>query len=126
MAFEKYKAGNPGSNATIQQAQAMMASLANLGKTGVLFANPVSASAPGSDMMLPFSQSQDDGNAPWVDQSNDFSTITDLASGITMAQSTDPLYLQIWVDKLGNYYCVGSVLGLMQLNPSVTLDQAVS
>ncbi len=132
MPFAAYTDPEPENNATIQQAQSLSAELTSLGLPNFLYANPIenAGGAPtGSDKMLPFAQSENQNNsAPWTDEVNDFSTISDTVGGqtIQMSSYTGPLYLALWVEGGGpqdsqyvGYYDVADVLAVVASGKSL-------
>lgn len=108
MAFEGLKAGRDSLNVTIPQGQEVVQKIIAKGldknQPVGLFANPSGSS--GGAMMIPLTATQNNGTAPWVDQTQDLATL-----GVPL---TERIFLQVWVEAHGVYYMVGGILKSLQ------------
>ena len=105
--FSNIQAPNPQLNATLDQGHAIVRALAIAGYPNPrLYANQVQ-SGPSVAYMIPETATQQNGDAPFVDVGNNL-----VAMGVP---SDLAIYLQVRVDNLSDYFCVGSMLREMIL-----------
>ena len=101
-----FTAGRASLNVTLNHGHDIVAAIKNAGldkgQTVVLFANETGGGGTGA-FMCPETNSQDNGTAPWVDQSQDLTTL-----GADPA--VDLLYLQVLVEARQDYYVVGGIV----------------
>jgi hypothetical protein len=99
-----FTAGRASLNVTVNSAQAIVTQILSAGldqgKPVAIFANETGGSQTGNEM-CPLTSTQDNGSAPWVDSTQDLTTL-----GVDPAN--DLLYLQIWVEAHQDYYMVGT------------------
>lgn len=104
--FEGIIAPNPNLNATRFVANMMVDQLAAKGYSNVgIFANQINGG--GAAYMIPDAPNQKIGDAPFVDQNQNMQDM-----GVPMSL---PVYIQLWVPKLQNYFCAGSMIREMAL-----------
>jgi hypothetical protein len=112
--FTSFVAPSSRCNQTLADANEMVANLATQGYSAVIFAEQIGSGAVGS-YMVPEKKGQSNGSAPWVDTSQDLTTLgvpTDLA-----------IYIQIWVEAKKDYYIGAGVA--KSLSRGETADQAL-
>jgi hypothetical protein len=118
MNTQGFTAGRASLNVTLNKGhdivKAITAAGLDQGKTVVLFANETGG---GSNLMCPETATQNNGSAPWVDKTQDLTTL-----GADPAK--DLLYLQVWVEATQNYYAVGGIV--RDLSNGMTIQQALS
>jgi len=110
--FEGYRAPNPSLNDNIADALSLLAQIQAMGHpSAFLVANPIGG--VNGDLFIPYKQGQQSSmtsQANSIHPSLDFGNLTDTdASGNTVAMKdfTGDLYLNIFVNETGNFYCCG-------------------
>jgi hypothetical protein len=111
MDTQGFTAGRASLNVTVNAAQAMIASIVaagiDKGQPVALFANE--NYVPG---FCPLNTTQKNGSAWGVDTSQDLTTL-----GVDPAN--DLLYLQIWIEALGNYEMAGELIARVANGESI-------
>lgn len=106
MNTQGFTAGRASLNVTLNQGhdivKAIIADGLDKGQPVALFANETSGMGTGA-FMCPETNSQNNGTAPWVDGTQDLTTL-----GADPAN--DLLYLQVWVEARQDYYMVGGIV----------------
>jgi hypothetical protein len=110
MNTQGFTAGRASLNVTVNDTQskvvnAIIAAGLDQGKPVAIFANETGGSQTGN-LMCPLTATQDNGSAPWVDTTQDLTTL-----GVDPAN--DLLYLQVWVEATQNYYMAGTTIKML-------------
>jgi hypothetical protein len=112
-----FTAGRASLNVTVNAAQAVIQQIIaagiDQGKPVALFANETGGGGGTGNLMCPLTSTQDNGSAPWVDSSQDLTTL-----GVDPAN--DLLYLQIWIEAMGNYEMAGTIIRELGFGESIT------
>jgi len=110
-----FTAGRASLDVTLNQGHDIVAAIKaaglDKGQQVALFANETGNMGAGA-FMCPETSTQDNGTAPWVDTTQDLTTL-----GADPA--VDQLYLQVWVEARKDYYMVGGIVRELGFGASI-------